>query len=86
MAEINYSQIDAQVAAFLAANQGKLAAGEKITAAGLCSIYSGIVRTILEAVSGLLGFFKPTWAQVIQILIATLDNVCAAPTPVPPTT
>lgn len=73
----NYKDIDKQVDAFLASHKDSVSAS---SAASLCSIYNGIGKTILGAVSGILSFFKPNWAQVVQILIGALDKACAQQT------
>jgi hypothetical protein len=81
MAVVDYTQLDIEVDAFLAQHQSKLASGEPLTAIQICPIYTGVVRTVLEAVQSLLAFFKPTWGQVLGVLIGVLDQVCHPPVP-----
>lgn len=80
MSEINYEDLDKQAADIVAAHEGQSASGN-LAAFNLCATYKS-ARAIVVAVQSILGFFKPSWAAVIGILIGTLDASCSAPTPV----
>jgi|HubBroStandDraft_2_1064218.scaffolds.fasta_scaffold00002_103 hypothetical protein len=42
----------------------------------LCGIYS-VARPAMVFLESLLGFFKPSWATVLQALVTSLDAACS---------
>jgi hypothetical protein len=72
---LDLKAIDSQVDQFLAGQEAAKASGN-LQAVDICGIYNGAGRVVLSAVASILNFFKPSWGQVINLVIATLDGVC----------